>query len=494
MPTAPYNETHWQNDQWLAIVEEAMKTGDETKRNELIAQAQTIEYERGRLHRLGLQQPDRRLQLQARRRRARQVRRAALELPLQQLLLRLSRLACSEDTSPPLAAPAAGRRAPGSDPTRRRDRCATAAQTDPHPPRPRAPHPVPGLARGLRRHPGACPATRPRRSWARKPPTRRAMRPCASSSISTGPSTRSTSAGSAASSRATSGSVDRPAGHRRSRTCSSRPRPQLRHPRRSSPRSSASRSRSSSAPLTAVWRDSKFDTSVNLVNLGLAALPEFVIGHHPRAALRHGRLQLAAGGLPHRPRRPGRAPSSISSSCRRITLCLAVIPYVSRMLRASTIEVLESEYVMMARLKGLSGQHRALASRAAQRHRADPPGDRHATSPGWPAASSPSSTSSASPGIGYALVDAVANRDIPMVQALCLLIAAVYVVLNLIADVAHDPHQPPPADRPAMSDEPSSQRRLTRPRLLDAPAPIAAAARGPVSRASSPSCCTTPGA
>jgi peptide/nickel transport system substrate-binding protein len=47
MPKAPYNETHWKNDQWQAIVEEAMKTGDKTKRNELIAQAQTIEQNEG---------------------------------------------------------------------------------------------------------------------------------------------------------------------------------------------------------------------------------------------------------------------------------------------------------------------------------------------------------------------------------------------------------------------------------------------------------------
>ena len=40
------------------------------------------------------------------------------------------------------------------------------------------------------------------------------------------------------------------------------------------------------------------------------------------------------------------------------------------------------------------------------------------------------------PGIGSALRDAVINHDIPVVQALAMLIAAVYVVLNLLADVA----------------------------------------------------------
>ena len=35
-----------------------------------------------------------------------------------------------------------------------------------------------------------------------------------------------------------------------------------------------------------------------------------------------------------------------------LALTLAVMPYITRMMRASTIEVLESDYVTMARLKG----------------------------------------------------------------------------------------------------------------------------------------------
>lgn len=48
-PDAPYNETHWKDDEWQAIVDEAFKTVDDAKRNELVSQAQTIEYERGGL-------------------------------------------------------------------------------------------------------------------------------------------------------------------------------------------------------------------------------------------------------------------------------------------------------------------------------------------------------------------------------------------------------------------------------------------------------------
>jgi peptide/nickel transport system permease protein len=39
-------------------------------------------------------------------------------------------------------------------------------------------------------------------------------------------------------------------------------------------------------------------------------------------------------------------------------------------------------------------------------------------------------------GIGSALQDSVLNHDIPLVQALAMIIAGVYVVLNLLADVA----------------------------------------------------------
>ncbi len=47
MPDAYYNETHWDHPEWLALVEEAYATVDDAKRNELITQASTIEYNEG---------------------------------------------------------------------------------------------------------------------------------------------------------------------------------------------------------------------------------------------------------------------------------------------------------------------------------------------------------------------------------------------------------------------------------------------------------------
>jgi peptide/nickel transport system permease protein len=186
--------------------------------------------------------------------------------------------------------------------------------------------------------------------------------------------------------------------------------------------------------LSAVWRDSKFDTSVNLVNLALAALPEFVIGVALVLlfALTVFKVMPAVSRID-----PG---ASIFSQLKlfvlpAITLSLAVIPYVSRMLRASTIEVLESDYVMMARLKGLSGN--LVLWRHSLPNAIVPTLQVIALNLAWLAGGIVTvEYVFGFNGIGTGLVDAVANRDMPVVQALCLLIAAVYVGLNLLADIA----------------------------------------------------------
>jgi peptide/nickel transport system substrate-binding protein len=47
MPDAPYNETHWENAEWLSLVQEAFKTVDDAERAALISQAQEIEFNEG---------------------------------------------------------------------------------------------------------------------------------------------------------------------------------------------------------------------------------------------------------------------------------------------------------------------------------------------------------------------------------------------------------------------------------------------------------------
>jgi ABC-type dipeptide/oligopeptide/nickel transport system permease component len=41
------------------------------------------------------------------------------------------------------------------------------------------------------------------------------------------------------------------------------------------------------------------------------------------------------------------------------------------------------------------------------------------------------------PGIGLTLVDAINSRDYPMIQATVLILAAVYVLVNLLVDITY---------------------------------------------------------
>ncbi|GAA3748855.1 peptide/nickel transport system substrate-binding protein [Spinactinospora alkalitolerans] len=47
LPDAPFNETHWADEEWIDLVKEAQATVDDDERAELLHSAQEIEYERG---------------------------------------------------------------------------------------------------------------------------------------------------------------------------------------------------------------------------------------------------------------------------------------------------------------------------------------------------------------------------------------------------------------------------------------------------------------
>ena len=185
--------------------------------------------------------------------------------------------------------------------------------------------------------------------------------------------------------------------------------------------------------LTALKRDSKFDTTTTVGSLGMAALPEFVIG----LAL----ILLFATQVFKVLPATSRVDSSVPLLQQielfilpALTLTLAVAPYITRILRASTIEVLESEYVMMARLKGLP--ERLVLNRHALPNALAPALQVTALNLAWLAGGVVVvEYLFAFPGMGSLLVDSVANRDMPMVQAITLIIAAVYVVANLTADI-----------------------------------------------------------
>lgn len=185
---------------------------------------------------------------------------------------------------------------------------------------------------------------------------------------------------------------------------------------------------------SAVRRDTLFDHTISVGTLTLAALPEFVVGIGLILLLSTQVLHLLPPVSLLTPGVPAwQQPEVLVLPA--LTLVLAVVPYVARIMRGSMIEVLENEYVQMARLKGLS--ERTVVLRYA-----------------LPNAIAPAIQASALSlaymtggvvvveyvfqynGIGTALVEAVQNRDVPVVQAVVLIVGAVYVFLNVFADVA----------------------------------------------------------
>jgi peptide/nickel transport system permease protein len=182
----------------------------------------------------------------------------------------------------------------------------------------------------------------------------------------------------------------------------------------------------------ALRRDSKFDTGTSIVTLAFAALPEFAVGLILvvlfSTTVLHWLPAIAAPGV-----RPWHDLKGMILPTA--TLVIAVTPYVVRIMRASMIEVLESEYVEMARLKGLP--ERTVLVRHALPNALGPTFQVIAINLAYLAGGVIVVEFLFNfPGIGFAMADAVNKHDLPAVQALAMLIAGLYVVLNLMADVA----------------------------------------------------------
>jgi peptide/nickel transport system permease protein len=184
----------------------------------------------------------------------------------------------------------------------------------------------------------------------------------------------------------------------------------------------------------ALRRDKTFDVAMSLSTLVFAALPEFVVGVSLVVIFATTVLHvLPAVSLIPPGGRPWDNPAGLVLPT--LTLVLAVTPYVARIMRASMIEVLESDYVEMARLKGLP--ERVVITRHALPNALGPTFQVIALNLAYLAGGIIVVEYVFNyAGIGGALRDAVANHDLPVIQALAMLIAGLYVVLNLLADIA----------------------------------------------------------
>jgi peptide/nickel transport system permease protein len=193
---------------------------------------------------------------------------------------------------------------------------------------------------------------------------------------------------------------------------------------------------------TALWfgaysarkRDKLFDNVTSNVMLALASLPEFVVGIILVLvfSLKGWHLLPAVSAIDI-----GAGPWSDMKGMvlPTATLVIGAVPYISRIVRASMIEVLESDYVEMARLKG--APEKVVLWRHALPNSLGPVFQVIALNVAYFAAGVIVVEALFNyPGIGGALRDSVRVRDIPVIQFLVMVLAAVYVITNLAADVA----------------------------------------------------------
>ena len=187
------------------------------------------------------------------------------------------------------------------------------------------------------------------------------------------------------------------------------------------------------AMISTNYRRRRPDTIIQTILLMLAALPEFVIGILLVAIFSTTILHvLPAVTLSAPGQHPWTEPKTMILPVA--TLVLAVAPYVSRIVRSTLLEVLDSDYVELARLKGIP---ETVVMRKHALLNAVVPGIQViALQLAWLAGGVVVVESVFNyPGVGFQLVDSVRNHDVPMVQALSIIIAAVYVLVNLLADV-----------------------------------------------------------
>ena len=184
--------------------------------------------------------------------------------------------------------------------------------------------------------------------------------------------------------------------------------------------------------LAALYRNSLFDRIISMVTLSTISFPEFFVAYILIALLSVQLVVFPSISNINDQMSFWQKIHAIILPC--LTLTLVVVAHMMRQTRAAIINILASPFIEMARLKGIK-RMRIIVLHA------------------FPNALSPVINVIALnlaylvvgvvivevvfvyPGMGQLLVDSVSKRDIPVVQASGLIFAAVYVSLNLLADI-----------------------------------------------------------
>jgi len=117
-----------------------------------------------------------------------------------------------------------------------------------------------------------------------------------------------------------------------------------------------------------------------------------------------------------------------------IVLTMVMTAHILRTVRSSVIETLDSDYVQMARLKGVP--YWRMVFRHVLPNALLPAINVVALTIAWLLGGVVVVEKVFNyPGLGHYMIDAISDRDLPVVQAIALILAAVYVGVNLAADM-----------------------------------------------------------
>jgi len=185
--------------------------------------------------------------------------------------------------------------------------------------------------------------------------------------------------------------------------------------------------------ISAIRRDGPLDQGISVTSLTFNALPEFVIGLGLVVIFATGVMKIFPAVSIFPPEESAFS-NPMALVLPALSLVLAISPYIIRLVRASLIDALDSEYVLTARLRGIP-ERRILVNHAL-RNSMVPVVHGTALILAYLAGGIVViEYVFRFPGLGGLLLEAVSARDLPLIQATALFLAAVYVVVNLLADL-----------------------------------------------------------
>ena len=184
--------------------------------------------------------------------------------------------------------------------------------------------------------------------------------------------------------------------------------------------------------ITALWRDKLPDIIISTVTIFSMTIPEFI-----SATLLILIVAIWLEWLPGIVIVPTGA--SISELLPNIILPVIAISmimtaHMARMVRSSVIQVMASDYVQMAILKGVP--YWKMVFKHVLPNALLPAINVVALTIAWLLGGVVVTEVVFNyPGLGRLVIESISNRDLPVVQALAIILASIYVIINLIADL-----------------------------------------------------------